>query len=33
MAIAINKDLAYSRVLFEEKYYILATARVETIFK
>jgi len=33
MAIAVNKELAYSRVLSEEKYYILATARVEIVFK
>ena len=33
MAIAVNKDLAYSRVESEWKYYILATARVETVFK
>lgn len=33
MAIAVNKNLAYSRVLSEWKYYILATARVETVFK
>ena len=33
MAIAVNKDLAYSQVKSEWKYYILATARVETVFK
>jgi len=33
MSMALNKNLAYSRVLFEENYYITATARVETVFK
>jgi isoleucyl-tRNA synthetase/8-oxo-dGTP pyrophosphatase MutT (NUDIX family) len=33
MSMALNQNLAYSRVLFEENYYILATARVETVFK
>lgn len=33
MCIAVNKDLAYSRVLSEGKYYILATHRIETVFK
>ncbi len=33
MAIAVNKDLAYSRVKSQWKNYILATARVETVFK
>ena len=33
MAIAVNQNLAYSRVLSEWKYFILATARVETTFK
>ncbi len=33
MAIAVNSTLAYSRVLSEGKYFILATARVEHVFK
>jgi isoleucyl-tRNA synthetase len=33
MSMALNKNLAYSRVLSEENYFILATARVETVFK
>ena len=33
MAIAVNPELAYSRVFSEDIYYILATARVETVFK
>lgn len=33
MCIAVNKDLAYSRVLSEWKHYILATHRIETVFK
>jgi isoleucyl-tRNA synthetase len=33
MSMALNKNLAYSRVLFEGNYYITATARVETVFK
>jgi len=33
MAIAVNPKLAYSRVQSEDKVYILATARVETVFK
>jgi len=30
---ALNKNLSYSRVKSEDKIYILATARVETVFK
>jgi len=30
---ALNKNLSYSRVQSEDKIYILATARVETVFK
>ena len=33
MSMAVNSRLAYSRVLSENNYYILATARVETVFK
>lgn len=33
MAIAVNPELAYSRVSSEGNIYILATARVETVFK
>ena len=33
MAIAVNSELAYSRVSSEGDFYILATARVETVFK
>lgn len=33
MSMALNKNLSYSRVSSEWKYYILATARVETVFK
>ncbi len=33
MSMALNKNLAYSRVASEWKFYILATARVETVFK
>ncbi len=33
MSMALNKNLAYSRVSSEWKFYILATARVETVFK
>jgi isoleucyl-tRNA synthetase len=30
---ALNKNLSYSRVSSEDKIYVLATARVETVFK
>ncbi len=33
MSMALNKNLAYSRVSSEWKIYILATARLETVFK
>jgi isoleucyl-tRNA synthetase len=33
MSMALNKNLSYSRVSSEDKVYILATARVETVFK
>lgn len=33
MSMALNKNLSYSRVQSEDKVYILATARVETVFK
>lgn len=33
MSMALNKNLSYSRVSSEGKFYILATARVETVFK
>ncbi len=33
MSIAVNPELAYSRVLSDNQYYILATARVESVFK
>lgn len=33
MSIALNPELAYSRVSSEGTIYILATARVETVFK
>ncbi|MDA9129002.1 class I tRNA ligase family protein [Candidatus Gracilibacteria bacterium] len=33
MSMALNKNLSYSRVSSEGNYYILATARVETVFK
>ena len=33
MSMALNQNLAYSRVSSEWKFYILATARVETVFK
>lgn len=33
MALAVNKDLEYSRVLFDDKYFFLASARVEDVFK
>ncbi len=33
MSMALNKNLSYSRVESEDKVYILATARVETVFK
>lgn len=33
MAIAVNPELAYSRVKSSNTFYILATARVETVFK
>ena len=33
MSMALNKNLSYSRVQSEDKIYILATARVETVFK
>jgi len=33
MAIAVNPELAYSRILSEGNYFILATARVEHVFK
>ncbi len=33
MSMALNKNLSYSRVKSEDKIYILATARVETVFK
>ncbi len=32
MAIAVNSELAYSRVLSEGNYYIVATARVDHVF-
>ncbi len=33
MSMALNKNLSYSRVSSEDKIYVLATARVETVFK
>ncbi len=33
MSMALNKNLSYSRVSSEGSFYILATARVETVFK
>jgi len=33
MSMALNKNLSYSRVSSKWKFYILATARVETVFK
>jgi isoleucyl-tRNA synthetase len=33
MAIAVNKNLYYARVKSENKFFILALARVETVFK
>ncbi len=33
MALAVNKDLEYSKVFCDWKYYILATQRIESVFK
>lgn len=33
MAIAVNDDLTYATVLYEDELYILAQSRVETVFK